>query len=85
MMDAIKMTASYEHVLEFRSVEMLPTFTEQANSIKASIETLMQLGDFWTLETVRQALLILAKHDDHSDRMERTIANAYKRMQQVTT
>lgn len=82
-MDAIKMTANYEHVLDFRSAEMLPTFTEQSDSIKASIETLMQLGDFWTLETIRQALLILAKHDDHSDKMERTIANAYKRMQRI--
>lgn len=82
-MDAIKMTANYEHVLEFRSAEMLPTFTEQADSIKASIETLIQLGDFWTLETIRQALLILAKHDDHSDKMERTIANAYKQMQRI--
>ena len=82
-MDAIKMTANYKHVLEFRSAEMLPTFTEQADSIKASIETLIQLGDFWTLETIRQALLILAKHDDHSDKMESTITNAYKRMQRI--
>ena len=84
-MDAIKMTANYEHVLEFRSDEMLPTFTEQADSIKASIETLMQSGDFWTLETVRQALLILVRQDKHSDKVESAIAKAYKQMRQVIT